>query len=270
MKTRHLLLLALLAAALVAACHDKVAPEGNGGGPSEGEGEGDGGEGEGEGIPDLPDDVLAVLVVVPDQIIGEVFAKQQISANLFSSRGDRLPNIPIRFEITSPNPGEAKLKVQEVSTDESGQALNEIDLGSQDGELNLHVSSPVAGVDPVDVRVIVQPRPTGKLEVSFDGVGPARIGPVWVFVMPGNNRCPYNPVVEPFGWLAQAQVAEFIVEQSPHGPIGFNPIIGIKKEILVEINPGPPMPPAGMKRDIDRDLRHSAHSFHFSKLKALG
>ncbi|MBM4318731.1 MAG: hypothetical protein FJ125_01935 [Deltaproteobacteria bacterium] len=202
MTRRHLLLLALpMALFIPPGCQDEKAPA---------TGERSRPDGGGPVTPDqpvIPPETVAVLVVVPDQVVGEVFSRQQIFANLFTSRGQRLANVPIRFAITSENPGQATLSVEEVVTDAAGQSKVELSLGSRPGELTLQVRADAARAEPIDVRVLVRDRPIGKLEVRFEGVGPARIGPLEVFVMPGTSRCPYNPVVIPFGELAKARVA---------------------------------------------------------------
>lgn len=191
----HRLLLFPALALLASGCHDEKAPA------QRSEDEVDGG-----GITPPDSSSHGVLVAIPDPIEGEVYSKIELAAHLFSSRGARLSNVPVDFAITSDNPGDAALAVLHVVTDSAGRAANELELGSQPGELTLEIRADTVKAAPLNVRVLVRDRATGRLEVSFDGVGPARIGPIDVFVMPGTNRCPYNPVVVPFGELKKAHI----------------------------------------------------------------
>ncbi len=192
----RLLLLLSLALGLLA-CQDEKSPAGQSG-PDFGFLPDGGG-------PVVPEGSFLIVIVNPDSIEGRVLETVPVSAVVYSSKRFKVPNIPVRFSIEGENPGDARLSVQEATTDADGRADLDLSLGSSAGELTLRVTVPAS--DPIDVPVRVLPRPTGQLEVSFEGVGPARIGPIDVFVMPGTNRCPYNPTVIPFGELAKARVS---------------------------------------------------------------
>ena len=218
MRSTHLLLLASLLGLVAAGCRDE-APSANAGEQAP-----DGSiviERDG-GPPVVVPGSFLVLIVHPDEIEGEILTTEVIYAHVFSSRGVRVPQIPVRFELISENPGRASLSVEEVMTDDSGCAEVELYLGTEPAELDLQVTA--YGVEePLIVPVRVKPRPTGRLRLNLEGVGPARIGPIDIFVMSGTNRCPYNPVVIPFGELAKAraggveEVVDFDGQRFPAG-----------------------------------------------------
>ncbi len=197
--SRRLLLLVALAAA-VASCKDQ-AP----GAETEMESPGSQDSGHDGGGPVHVDDGFLILIVNPDEIEGQILTHETVVAYTYSSNGQRVPNVPVGFELVGENPGGATLSAEEITTDDQGRAEVDLYLGSQPNDLDLKVT--VLDLDPQIIPVRVLPRPTGTLEVSVEGVGPARIGPIEVFVMPGTNRCPYNPVVVPFGELARARVS---------------------------------------------------------------
>lgn len=188
---RHAALLssALLLASLLGACQDEKPAAGNGRPDS------------GFDWPDSGDQgPFAILIVEPEEIEGQVTTRHTLAAHVFASTGIRVPNMPVRFAITSENPGNASLSDETVFTDERGRAENSLYLGTSPGQLTVQVSLDGYG-QPVLVQVRVIDYPTGRLQVTLEGVGPARIGPIEIFVMPGTNRCPYNPIVQPFGEL---------------------------------------------------------------------
>ncbi len=157
------------------------------------------------GGPVVVDGSFLAVIVTPDTIEEQIHNDVTVSVHIFSSRGFRVPGIPVRFDIEGDNPGHGEVSIQEVVTDEAGKAQSQLSVGSEPGEYTLVVSAPAA--EPVRVPVAVRPRPTGRLEVSVESVGPGRLIRSEVYVMPGTNRCPYNPVVIPFGELVKATVS---------------------------------------------------------------
>ena len=190
-RAATLLALGLLLAGL-GSCSDE-APA-SGGGTDEGDPDGGGGV--------RPDDFELFLVVTPEEVEGDLDEEVLVSAVLVSSRGDRVPGVPVSFELDPP--GRSRLNLAEVLTDDAGRATVELQLGSQPETLELHVTA--RGTDPVTVPVRVLPERTGRLEVDIEVVGPGTVGPVDIYVMSGDQRCPYNIVSEPFGELAQGRV----------------------------------------------------------------
>jgi len=163
---------------------------------------GGGGDEDPDGGGVRPDDFELFLVVTPEEIEGTLGSEQTVTVVLLSSRGDRVPGVPVSFELTPP--GQSRLSIGEVLTDDSGRADVELQLGQQPETLELLVEARGADVVSVPVRVI--PERTGRLEVDVEVVGPGEVGPVDIYVMSGEHRCPYNIVSEPFGELARARI----------------------------------------------------------------
>ena len=157
------------------------------------------------GGPVIVEGSFLAVIVTPDVIEEHILNDVTLTVHIFSSKGFRVPGIPVKFTVEGDNPGAAGFSVQEVVTDESGKAQTVLSVGSEPTEYNVLVTAPAA--EPVPVPVTVRPRPSGRLEVSLESVGPGRLIRSEVYVMPGTNRCPYNPVVIPFGELVRDTVA---------------------------------------------------------------
>lgn len=149
---------------------------------------------------------LRLLVAQPDEYEELVGQTIELDAFLFKPDGAPAVGENVTFELMhgdSPvdNPGDAKLLASSVQVGENGRASAQFQTGSM-GDVSLTLKVSNDGSEEQFIVVHVLDLPVGQLEVTVAYDGPVPVGPVDLFLMPGENRCPYNPVRSPLDPVA--------------------------------------------------------------------
>ena len=192
-RTRGLVPIPLLALALAIGCSDEKPP-----GATD------------DGLPPEIPRTFRVLIAQPEDVDVNVQQTVMLQAFLYKPDGSPAVGEPVQFELLhndpAGNPGEAVLMAAEVTVDDVGLAQVEFLAGSV-GDVDLTVQITASGA-PQEKHIVVHVLnyPVGTIEVSVDYDGPVTVGPIDVYLMSGENRCPYNAIRVPMGEIATATV----------------------------------------------------------------